>query len=115
MVSGIALLFKGGAQGGFFIIFPFIISSGPMGILGSLLLTAGIILLFFGIVTEIMGYEIIGQDIGANSTTVEKRGIGLVMVGPVPLIIDSKNRKLSIISLIVFIIGIIILYALFFL
>ena len=109
---GIALLIAGGFQGGFLIIFPFIMTSSPLDGLGILLLMFGGLLLFFGLLTEHMGYEVVGSE-GAGETKVESRGLGLVMVGPVPLIIDTKNRKLTLISLAVFIVGIAILIAVF--
>jgi uncharacterized membrane protein len=114
IVLGIFLLITGGFQGGLFIIFPFIVTNSPIGALGSLLIMVGIIALFFGMMADI---PIHNTDIEGNRAipTPEKRGIGFIIVGPVPLIIDTENRRLTLISIIVFITGIVVLLVLFFL
>ena len=112
IISGILLLITGGFQGAFFVIFPFIMTSSPLASLGILLLMIGTILLFFGMATEMIGYEAIHDE---EETQIEKRTLGFVMVGPVPLLIDTKNRKLTVISLVIFIIGLALLLMLIFL
>ncbi len=112
LITGSAFIILGGFQGGFFIIFPFITSSSPLSALGILFLMLGGMLLFFGLATEYADYDI---GPGIENSTKESRGrtLGLVMIGPVPLIIDSKNRKLTAISIAIFIAGIAILAAVF--
>ncbi len=112
LITGSAFIIFGGFQGGFFIIFPFITSSSPISALGILFLMLGGMLLFFGLATEYADYDI---GPGIENSTKESRGrtLGLVMIGPVPLIIDSKNRKLTAISIAIFIAGIAILAAVF--
>ena len=116
MTAGIILLVYGGFQGGLLVIFPFLMTSSPIGALGILLLMLGGILLFIGMATEYAGYELAGPENDVQNgegRRVEGRGIGLVMIGPVPLIIDTKNRRLTLISIAIFIIGIIVLAVLF--
>lgn len=101
--SGFILLLLGGVQAGIFIVFPFIISSGPLGFAGAVLIFAGFILLFLGFLPSKSHFE---SDIHEKAY---KRGIGIVMIGPIPLIIDSKNKTLSLISLVIFIIAVILM------
>ncbi len=112
MLGGFVLLLAGGFQGGLLIIFPFIITSSPVGLLGSLILMIGVVMLFFGIASDFMGYEI--ENTEMKDEHVEQRGIGFIMLGPVPLIIDTKNKKLTLISLGIFITAIVILLVLIF-
>ena len=46
------------------------------------------------------------KDLWKNT---EKRGFGIVLIGPIPLIIDTKNRKLTLISMVLFTILLLIL------
>jgi len=103
LVIGIALLILGGFQGGFLVIFPFIMSTSPLGGLGILLIMLGGILLFIGFATDYNPYE---QNM---ETETRSHGIGVVLIGPIPLIIDTNNRKLTVISMALFAVGIILL------
>ncbi len=94
-----------GGQAGLFIIFPFFVATGIFAALGIFLIFAGIFLVFLGI------FEPMGSE--EMPTKAEKRALGLVLIGPVPLVIDTRNKRLSAISIAVFIILILILIIFF--
>ncbi len=102
MFAGFALMLLGGAQAGIFLIFPFVVSTGPYAIIGAILIFLGFILIFLGFVPSGSFH---GEDIHA-----EKRGIGVVLIGPIPLIIDTENRALTLLSIAIFLIMLIILF-----
>ncbi len=102
MFAGFALMLLGGAQAGIFLIFPFVVSTGPYAIIGAILIFLGFILIFIGFVPR---GSFRGEDIHT-----EKRGIGVVLIGPIPLIIDTKNRALTLLSIAIFLIMLIILF-----
>ncbi len=88
-----------------FVIFPFFVATGPLATLGIILIFAGIFLASLGF------FEPVNPEKERRKT--EKRGIGLVLIGPVPLVIDTKNKRLSAISIAIFIISILILIIFF--
>ena len=102
IIAGLGLMLLGGVQAGIFLIFPFIVSTGPYALLGALLVFLGFILVFMGFIPG----EMLRGDYEMHT---EKRGLGVVLVGPIPLIIDTKNRKLTLISLAIFLIAILLL------
>ncbi len=106
-ISGIALMLLAGVQAGLFLIFPFIITTGPLGGLGILLLFLGSIVLILSFFDISPGFRA-GYGFGENMN-VEKRGVGIVLLGPIPLIIDTKNKKLSLISIAIFAIAMLVL------
>ena len=109
IISGFLLLILGGAQAGIFIVFPFIISSGIWGVLGAILIFTGFIMIFFDMISlRNCDYE--DENIWKNA---EKRGFGIVLIGPIPLIIDTKNRNLTLISALVFLILLTILFLIY--
>ena len=103
MFAGFALMLLGGAQAGIFLIFPFVVSTGPYAIIGAILIFLGFILIFLGFVP-------MGAFQGDYDIHTEKRGIGVVLIGPIPLIIDTKNRALTLLSIAIFLIMLIILF-----
>lgn len=104
MISGFVLLIIGGAKYGVFLIFPFIVSTGPFGFIGILLIFSGFILVFLGIPSSEPENGIIN---------LKKRGIGIVMIGPIPLVIDTDNKKLTLISIGIFLTVLLILIFLY--
>ena len=107
VVAGIMLMLVAGARAGLFLIFPFVIATGPLGGLGILLVFLGSILFFLSFFDISTGFRA-GYGFGKN-VKVEKRGMGIVLLGPIPLVIDTKNKKLSLISIAIFAIAMLVL------
>ena len=104
LIIGILLIILGGFQGGFLLIFPMIITTSPLGGLGVLMIMLGGIILFLGLAMEPLenaheGYPEVQEE-------THSRGVGLVLIGPAPLLIDTDNRDLTLISLALFAAGI---------
>ena len=109
IISGFLLMVLGGVQAGIFIVFPFIISSGTWGALGAILIFTGFVVIFF----DMISLRNLGSEDGNLWKNAEKRGFGIVLIGPIPLIIDTKNRNLTLISALVFLILLTILFLIY--
>ncbi len=109
LILGFILLIYAGFQGGFLLIFPFIITYSSAGALGILLIIAGIMMVFYGMAVDFR----YGREETAETVSVEKRGLAFIMVGPIPLIIDTRNRRLTFLSITILLIVIIVVLLLF--
>lgn len=119
-LSGIACIFAGVALGegkvGIFIIFPFIYGSGW-------LMLAGMILIFisfpvfmlsqFRATWKTYGKYDYGTDVEYGDARTRKRAGGLILIGPVPIVISS-DRRLSLILMAVGMIFALIFFIMFF-
>jgi uncharacterized membrane protein len=103
MLAGFLFLVLGSTQAGLFLMFPFVVSTGPYAIIGSILIFIGFILMFLGFVPLESGAFHFDEPL------IEKRGLGIVFIGPIPLIIDTKNKILTTISIAVFLIALTVL------
>lgn len=81
---------------GFLLIFPFIIVSGPIAMIGSVLLVSAIILLFIGVMMDFResAEEAVSGTDDQSVWQTEKKFGGVVMIGPVPIILGS-DRKIA--------------------
>ena len=97
----------GESQFGLFLIFPFVIGSGPIAIAGAVLLFVAVVTMFVSFMRQLPEPED-SQAIPSRKILErpEKRYGGVVMIGPVPIAFgsDSKIAKMMmIIGIIVFI------------
>ena len=94
----------GEAEGGVFIIFPFISGSGIYTFLGFIFIFIAILLFMFGFVTHVgpNGYQSDYDDYKPRKKTSVKGG-GVVLIGPIPIVFGS-NWKIVIVLMIVAII-----------
>lgn len=85
---------------GFVIFLPFIIGSGINTFFGFIFILIAIILLFFGFVNiYLINTNFINYDIKNNETKKSAKFGGLILVGPIPIVIGS-NWKITLIMLI---------------
>lgn len=97
----------GESEFGLFLIFPFVIGSGPVAAVGALLLFIAIIMMFISFVRQLPEQETL-QAAPTRETLgrPERRYGGVVMIGPVPIAFGSDSkiaRTMMIIGIIVFI------------
>ena len=107
VISGIVLMFMAGVQAGLILIFPYVMTTGPIGGLGILFLFLGSVLFFLSLFDISPGFRAgygFGEKVDAG-----KRGIGIVLLGPIPLIIDTNNKRLSLISVAIFVTAVLVL------
>ena len=92
-VSGIAFIIAGIATGeggaGIFIIFPFVYGNGP-------LMIAGMLLVFLSFPIFMLSQfrttgETYGKD-GYGDAGTDRRAGGLILIGPIPIVISSDKR-----------------------
>lgn len=107
IAAGFILMFAAGANAGLLLIFPFVVTTGPLGGFGVLLLFLGSVIFILSFFDISPGFKA-GYDFGGEAKT-EKRGVGIVLLGPIPLIIDTKNKRLSVTSLVIFLTAVIVL------
>jgi len=94
-VAAIALIIASVATGegqvGLFLIFPFIIASGPLALAGSALLLLAIISVFIAFWKT---GEAARPDAGGSDAAVgqERKFGGVVMIGPIPIAFGSDKR-----------------------
>jgi len=98
-ISGIAFIIAGIAMGegsvGIFMIFPFVYGNGPLMITGMLLvfLSFPIFMLSqFRTTGETYGKDGYGSSIEYEDTRTDKRVGGLILIGPIPIVISSDKR-----------------------
>jgi len=100
----------GEAEGGVFIIFPFISGSGIYAFLGFIFIFIAILLFMFGFVTRVgpNEYQSDYDDYQPRKKTSVKGG-GVVLIGPIPIVFGS-NWKIVIVLMIVAIILILVTF-----
>jgi uncharacterized protein (TIGR00304 family) len=95
LISGISLIIlgvlTGEVKGGLFLIFPFIIGSGIYATLGILLIIASFFLFIFTISTNPIDRNTEYNPMKTNSKI---HGRGIILLGPIPIIIGS-NWKIT--------------------
>jgi len=96
-IFGISLIIfgvlTGEVQGGLFLVFPFIIGSGIYATLGILLIIASFFLYIFAISTNPIDRETENNPMKTNSKI---HGRGIILLGPIPIIIGS-NWKITLV------------------
>ncbi len=94
-ITGIFLIIvgvlSGELQGGLFLVFPFVIGSGIYATLGILLIIASFFLFMFNISTNPIDQEI---EYTTKKTNSKIQGGGIIVLGPIPIIIGS-NWKIT--------------------
>ena len=107
-IAGIFLIIlgvlTGDVQGGLFLIFPFVIGSGIYATLGILLIIASFFLFMFTISTNPIDQE---PENTTKKTNSKIQGGGIILLGPIPIIIGS-NWKITVPLIIIAIIFILI-------
>lgn len=94
-IAGIFLIILGvlteEVQGGLFLVFPFVIGSGIYTTLGILLIIASFFLFMFNISTNPIDQE---TQYTTKKTNSKIQGGGIILLGPIPIIIGS-NWKIT--------------------
>jgi uncharacterized protein (TIGR00304 family) len=98
-VSGVALIIvsvsNGEGQVGLFLIFPFIITQGWIGTVGSLLLFLAVISVFIGFwtsATQDLGQAPVETSSPAPAARTKKNYGGVVLIGPIPIVFGSDEK-----------------------
>ena len=90
---------NGEAEVGFVLIFPFIIGSGILSLLGMMFLFFGVLLYMSGLYHHnLCGYPIVGNEVSHESSKPKLRGGGVVLIGPIPIIFGT-SWKMTIVAL----------------
>jgi uncharacterized protein (TIGR00304 family) len=88
----VASVATGDGQFGIFVIFPFIVGSGPLAISGTALLFLAILCWFIGI-WRTSKYEIDETATGDNAGTAQRNKFGgVVLIGPIPIVFGSNEK-----------------------
>lgn len=101
--------FTGEAEGGVFVIFPFITGSGVYPLLGFIFIFIAILLFMFGLTTHIGPEELQVEDEYQTRKKTSVKGGGVVLIGPIPIVFGS-NWKIAIVLMIIAIILIIVAF-----
>ena len=101
--------FTGEAEGGVFVIFPFITGSGVYPLLGFIFIFIAILLFMFGFTTPIGPVELQVEDEHHPRKKTSVKGGGIVLIGPIPIVFGS-NWKIAIVLMIIAIILIIVAF-----
>lgn len=101
--------FTGEAEGGVFVIFPFITGSGVFPLLGFIFIFIAILLFMFGFTTHIRPEELQVEDEYQPRKNTSVKGGGVVLIGPIPIVFGS-NWKIAIVLMIIAIILIIVAF-----
>ena len=101
--------FTGEAEGGIFVIFPFITGSGVYPLLGFIFIFIAILLFMFGFTTHIRPEEFQVDDEYQPRKKTSVKGGGVVLIGPIPIVFGS-NWKIAIVLMIIAIILIIVAF-----
>lgn len=101
--------FTGEAEGGIFVIFPFITGSGVYPLLGFIFIFIAILLFMFGFTTHIRPEELQVEDEYQPRKKTSVKGGGVVLIGPIPIVFGS-NWKIAIVLMIIAIILIIVAF-----
>jgi uncharacterized protein (TIGR00304 family) len=98
-VSGVALIIvsvsNGEGQMGLFLIFPFIITQGWIGAVGSLLLFLAVISVFIGFwtsATQDPGQTPVEMSSPTPAARTKKNYGGVVLIGPIPIVFGSDEK-----------------------
>jgi uncharacterized protein (TIGR00304 family) len=98
-VSGVVLIItsvsNGEGQVGLFLIFPFIVTQGWIGAVGSLLLFLAIISVFIGFwtsATQDSGQPSVETSSPTPATRTKKNYGGVVLIGPIPIVFGSDEK-----------------------
>ncbi|KYK29167.1 hypothetical protein AYK20_00450 [Thermoplasmatales archaeon SG8-52-1] len=106
----ILAIFFGEAEGGIFIVFPFIVGSGILPFLGFICFFIAIILFSYGFIEKNLRYN---SDLDfSNSSKIKNnkvKGGGIVIIGPVPIFFGTSWK----ITIILLILAIVIISTLF--
>ena len=106
----ILAFFLGEAEGGIFIVFPFIVGSGILPFLGFICFFIAIILFSYGFIENNLRYN---SDLDFSDSSKIKnnkvKGGGIVLIGPIPIIFGTSWK----ITLILLILAILIITTLF--
>ena len=88
----VASVATGDGQFGLFVIFPFIVGSGPLAISGTALLFLAILCWFVGIWRS-GKYEVVETATGDKGGTAQGNKFGgVIMLGPVPIVFGSNEK-----------------------
>ena len=104
--------FTGEAEGGVFVIFPFITGSGVYPLLGFIFIFIAILLFMFGFTTHIRPEELQVEDEYQTRKKTSVKGGGVVLIGPIPIVFGS-NWKIAIVLMIIAIVLIIVAFSVF--
>ena len=101
-LGGVACLILGVVTGegeaGIFIIFPFVVGTGWLMVLGVILIFSSIVAVMF---TALSSQETVRMPPGhQNERRTDTKAGGLILIGPVPIVISS-DRTLALVLLIV--------------
>ncbi|MEM2839681.1 MAG: DUF131 domain-containing protein [Thermoplasmata archaeon] len=110
-LSAIAMIaisvIAGESEFGLFIIFPFVIGSGPIAAAGAILLFFAVLLAFISFATRLPKSDEFQAPQTQNTVSgFEKRYGGVVMIGPVPIAFGSDSkiaRLMMLIGIIIFV------------
>jgi len=90
---------NGEAEVGVVLIFPFIIGSGILSLLGMMFLFFGVLLYMSGLYHHnLCGHPIVGNEVSHESSKPKLRGGGVVLIGPIPIIFGT-SWKMTIVAL----------------
>ena len=98
----IAGVLGGDIEGGVFLVFPFLVGSGPYALVGLLCIFFGSILLFFGFLSSSqVSFDIPFED-KQNKHKMDKsiKGGGVVLIGPIPIVFGS-HWKITVVLMLI--------------
>lgn len=81
---------KGELHGGVFLVFPFLLGSGPYSVFGILLIILAFFLFIFGMATKpfLTDHLPTHQDIPEQKSIM--KGGGIIIIGPIPIVVGSS-------------------------
>lgn len=85
----------GRAEVGLLVVVPFVVGSGPLPVAGVLLVMVGMVGLFVGTARDLQPPPSAGASPGPKEPvegTGETRAGGVVMIGPIPIVVGSDRR-----------------------
>ena len=96
----------GDVEAGFFLIFPFLIGSGPYAVFGFFFVFLTIVLFMFGLATRKSGDTSLDENAYETHHKKSIKGGGVILIGPIPIVFGS-SWKIAILMIILSIILII--------
>ena len=104
IICFVAGVLNGEAEVGFVLIFPFIIGSGLLSLLGVLLLFFGMLLYIGGFFHDnLRDHTVVDNEISHESSKPKLRGGGVILIGPLPIIFGT-SWKMTLVALVITII-----------